>query len=32
MSEMKQGDLVTVLTPHGEFVGRLEKMMTLVFI
>mgnify|MGYP004276455309 CR=1 FL=1 len=22
---MKQGDLVTVLTPHGEFVGRLEK-------
>ena len=25
MSEMKQGDLVTVLTPHGEFVGRLVK-------
>ena len=25
MSEMKQGDLVSVLTPHGEFVGRLEK-------
>ena len=25
MSEMKEGDLVSVLTPHGEFVGRLEK-------
>jgi len=22
---MKQGDLITVLTPHGEFIGRLEK-------
>jgi len=25
MSELKKGDLVTVLTPHGEFIGRLEK-------
>ena len=25
MSELKKGELVSVLTPHGEFIGRLGK-------